>query len=109
MIALYGRYVVHELQPLYRVTRLFRSMGLRTLPVVDSRYCVVGLITRANITHMHVHTEDLSVHGTPASVEAQRRMVSPYPHTTEAPVSPHPWRGVPSEWPCARSSCSSCV
>jgi len=42
-------YVVHELMPLYRVSRLFRSMGLRTLFVVDSRHCVVGVITRADI------------------------------------------------------------
>ena len=39
-------YVVHELQPLYRVSRLFQAMGLRRLCVVDSRYNVVGIITR---------------------------------------------------------------
>jgi len=42
-------YVVHELMPLYRAYRLFQSMGLRSLFVVDSRHCVVGVITRADI------------------------------------------------------------
>ena len=42
-------YVVHELMPLYRVARLFQSMGLRTLSVVDSRYSVVGTITREDL------------------------------------------------------------
>jgi len=39
-------YCVHELLPLYRVCRLFQSMGLRHLCVLDARSSVVGIITR---------------------------------------------------------------
>ena len=39
-------YVVHELLPLRRVFRLFETMGLRSLVVVDAHSCVVGIITR---------------------------------------------------------------
>ena len=49
-------FVVHELQPLYRVCRLFHSMGLRSLSVVDSRYSVVGMVTRIDIINMRART-----------------------------------------------------
>ena len=39
-------YVVHELLPLHRVFRLFTTMGMRHLVVVDSHSIVVGIITR---------------------------------------------------------------
>ena len=42
-------YTVHELLPLYRVSRLFMSMGLRHLCVLDGSSRVVGIITRKDL------------------------------------------------------------
>ena len=42
-------YTVHELLPLYRVSRLFMSMGLRHLCVLDGSSAVVGIITRKDL------------------------------------------------------------
>ena len=58
-------------QPLYRVTRLFQSMGLRWLCVVNSRYCVVGLITRIDISNLTVDTNE----GPASTSKSERRML----------------------------------
>ena len=43
-------YTVHELLPLYRVSRLFMSMGLRHLLVVELAQCrPVGIVTRHDL------------------------------------------------------------
>uniref|UniRef100_H2Z665 Chloride channel protein n=1 Tax=Ciona savignyi TaxID=51511 RepID=H2Z665_CIOSA len=44
-------YVVHPDSPVPQVFNLFRTMGLRHLPVINSRGEVLGLITRHNLTH----------------------------------------------------------
>jgi hypothetical protein len=45
--------------PLPRVFDLYRTMGLRYIPVVDgSHHCVVGLITRKELTTYNVHKLD---------------------------------------------------
>eukprot|EP00908_Phaeocystis_cordata_P010943 Transcript_21789.p1 GENE.Transcript_21789~~Transcript_21789.p1 ORF type:complete len:528 (-),score=129.91 Transcript_21789:109-1692(-) len=43
-------FTVHELLPLYMVSRLFMSMGLRHLCVLDGRSCVCGVITRKDFS-----------------------------------------------------------
>ena len=45
-------YTVHELLPLYRVSRLFMSMGLRHLCVLDGSSRVVGIITRKDLARI---------------------------------------------------------
>ena len=42
-------FTVDPLCPLPRVWRLFRSMGLRHLVVLDGDHCVAGIITRADL------------------------------------------------------------
>ena len=63
-------YTVHELLPLYRVSRLFMSMGLRHLCVLDGSSRVVGIITRKDLAriptgHMGRDSQhlDASLHG----------------------------------------------
>jgi CBS-domain-containing membrane protein len=40
---------------LARAYRLFRGMGLRTLPVVDENHKVCGVITRQDLLHDSIH------------------------------------------------------
>lgn len=47
-------YVVQEHATLRRAFQLFRTMGLRHLLVVDSAYCLRGMISRHNLTHHHI-------------------------------------------------------
>uniref|UniRef100_H2Z664 Chloride channel protein n=1 Tax=Ciona savignyi TaxID=51511 RepID=H2Z664_CIOSA len=47
-------YVVHPDSPVPQVFNLFRTMGLRHLPVINSRGEVLGLITRHNLTHEYI-------------------------------------------------------
>ena len=54
-------FTVHELLPLYMVTRLFTSMGLRHLCVLDGRSRVAGVITRKDFAKSHsAMLQDLS-------------------------------------------------
>jgi len=48
-------YSVQPECPLERAFRLFRTMGLRHLPVVDDSNVPIGIITRKNLTHMEKH------------------------------------------------------
>jgi len=50
-------FVVNELLSLRRVFRLFSSMGLRHLVVVDARSCVVGMITRKDFLKHTSYTD----------------------------------------------------
>jgi len=63
-------YTVHELLPLYRVSRLFMAMGLRHLCVLDGSSHAVGIITRKDLAriptdHMGRDSQhlDASLHG----------------------------------------------
>ncbi|XP_076820121.1 H(+)/Cl(-) exchange transporter 6-like [Clavelina lepadiformis] len=47
-------YVVHPDSPVPQVFNLFRTMGLRHLPVINSSGEVIGLITRHNLTHEYL-------------------------------------------------------
>jgi len=47
-------YTVREAASLERAYRLFRTLGLRHLPVVDSRQRVAGMVTRVNLSHHHL-------------------------------------------------------
>ena len=44
--------VVHELLPMHRVFRLFQTMGLRHLPVIDQFSHLVGIITRKDLLRL---------------------------------------------------------
>ncbi|XP_019849977.1 PREDICTED: chloride transport protein 6-like [Amphimedon queenslandica] len=48
-------YTVSYHAPLRRVFNLFRTMGLRHLPVIDNSGKAVGMITRHDLTHEHLH------------------------------------------------------
>ena len=48
-------YTVLQICPLPRVFTLFRTMGLRHLPVTDDQNCIVGLITRKDLTLLEYH------------------------------------------------------
>ena len=43
-------YSVYSQCPLSRAYTIFRSLGLRHLPVVNQRFEVVGMLTRANFS-----------------------------------------------------------
>ena len=53
-------FCVHDSAPLPRVFRLFRTMGMRHLPVVDKNNKVVGMITRKNLTHLEERATDIN-------------------------------------------------
>ena len=48
-------YTVHEGCTVARAYSLFRSMGLRHLPVVDAHGCPVGMLSRANFSERTLH------------------------------------------------------
>ncbi|XP_076452050.1 H(+)/Cl(-) exchange transporter 6-like [Babylonia areolata] len=48
-------YTVYPESPVPQVFALFRSMGLRHLPVVDHEGKLQGIITRHNLTHEYLH------------------------------------------------------
>lgn len=51
-------YTIESDATLPRVFDLYRTMGLRYIPVVDGSHCIVGLITRKELTTYNVHKLD---------------------------------------------------
>lgn len=46
-------FIVNEMLPLRRAFRLFQTMGLRHLCVLDHASCLVGVLTRKDFIHVH--------------------------------------------------------
>lgn len=48
-------YMVNKETTIQRVFRLFRTIGLRHLLVVDGQLCVIGMVTRKNLAEEYLH------------------------------------------------------
>jgi len=46
-------FIVHEMLPLRRAFRLFQTMGLRHLCVLNEASCIVGILTRKDFLNVH--------------------------------------------------------
>ena len=69
-------YSILESCPLSRAYKLFRDMGLRHLPVLDTQNRVVGVITRTNFAEETVHAA-LSTYYREEEIHQQPREVIP--------------------------------
>ena len=49
-------YSINESSSVKKCYRLFRTMGLRHLVVVDGEHTVTGMITRGDLTHHRLHS-----------------------------------------------------
>ncbi|KNC83041.1 hypothetical protein SARC_04689 [Sphaeroforma arctica JP610] len=66
-------YTVLHIAPLPRVFNLFRTMGLRQLPVTDRDNNLLGIVTRKDLTHLeYLHSEgDLETRGKRMGMDQQ--------------------------------------
>lgn len=51
-------YTLTEETPLIRAFDLYRTMGLRHIPILDQQHCIVGIITRKELTVYKLHDLD---------------------------------------------------
>ena len=84
-------YTVHELLPLYRVSRLFMSMGLRHLCVLDASSHVVGIITRKDLARLPTTYGDSESHlnASKHGATVMKRMLDARHQASHAQVARH--------------------
>lgn len=66
-------FVLHESASVRKAYNLFRSMGMRTLFIIDHEYCCVGIVTRHDLQKSHISERLRTRLLTPASVGLRNR------------------------------------